>query len=69
MIKPRKKNFNLTIWGLESVLRKVKGEGNWHNNEGFLFEKDVTPNVLFNFSNILQDQCHRFTIEGETWIS
>jgi len=55
MIKPRKKNFNLTIWGLESVLRKVKGEGNWHNNEGFLFDKDVTPSVLFNFSNILQD--------------
>lgn len=47
MIKPIKKNFNLTIWGLESVLRKVKGEGNWHNNEGLLFEKDVTPSLKF----------------------
>lgn len=46
MIKPRKKNSNLTIWGLESVLlRKRKGEGNWNNREGLLSEKDVTPNL------------------------
>lgn len=41
----RKKNCNLAIWGLETILRKRKGEGNWHNTEGVLFVKDITPNL------------------------